>query len=286
MALNLVQGKQVVTASLQAAITPNQVVGGASSNTPFAIGTSLEYVLKTMLVNYIAPTLTSLVVRNGSTAISTAIREVGASFTVNTASFSATADSPNGIYPLSASFTASGADIGPVTYYFGNTGLGTTNTLPIGSSNTYTRITSGSITFTVNGRRADTLAAITPATTAMAFQWKVYLGASSTNITDDASAQTVVNTAATSSLSATKAWTATCTAANDTLGNYTYIIYPQVFGDTLLNVIQDGAQTVFTSFVKLGVYNVTNTYSVTIPYVVYKSDTPKAYASGVKLTIT
>jgi hypothetical protein len=106
---------------LQTGITSNATVGGAVQPTTFNAGTSLETIIRTMLVTYLPPTLTSLVVRNGGTAISTATREVGASFTVNTASFSATIDSPNGIYPLSASFTASGATVGTVQYYFETT---------------------------------------------------------------------------------------------------------------------------------------------------------------------
>jgi len=270
---------------LQTGITSNATVGGAVQPTTFNAGTSLETIIRTMLVTYLPPTLSSLVVRNNGTAISTATREVGASFTVNTASFSATADNPNEIYPLSASFTASGATIGIVQYYFGDNVLGSTNTLSVGSSNTYTRSTSGSIVFTVNGRRADTLAAITGLTATMAFQWRNYLEASSTIITNDITAQTVVDTATTSSLSATKAWTATCTAANDTLGNYTYIIYPAHFGD-LTGIIQNGATPVLGAFTKLGDYNVINANSITLSHRVYKSNSDKAFASGTTLAIS
>ena len=270
---------------LQTGITANAAVGGATLPRTFNAGTSLETIIRTMLVTYIPPTLTSLVVRSGSIAISTATREVGASFTVNTASFSATADNPNGVYPLSASFTSSGATVGTVQYYFGDNVLGSTNNLSVGSSNTYTRTTSGSITFTVNGKRADTLAAITPATTTIAFQWRNYLGASSTIVTNDATAQTVVDVAASSSLSATKAWTATCTVANDTLGNYTYIIYPAHFGD-LTGIIQNGATPVLGAFTKLGDYNVINANSITLSHRVYKSNSDKAFASGTTLAIS
>ena len=270
---------------LQTGITSNATVGGAIQPITFNAGTSLETIIRTMLVTYIPPTLTSLVVRSGSTSISTATREVGASFTVNTASFSATADNPNGVYPLSASFTSSGATVGPVQYYFGDNVLGSTNTLSVGSSNPYTRSTSGSIVFTVNGKRADTLAAITATTATMAFQWRNYLGASSTIVTNDATAQIVVDAAATSSLSATKAWTATCTAANDTLGNYTYIIYPAHFGD-LTGIIQDGATPVLGAFTKLGDYNITNINAIALFHRVYKSNSDKAFASGTTLAIS
>jgi hypothetical protein len=271
--------------TLQTQIVSNVTVGGAIAPTTFPVGTSLEHILTTMLVTYIPPTLSSLGMRTGLSSISTATREVGASFTANTASFVATADSPTGIYPLSASFTSSGADIGTVQYYFGNNVLGSINTLAIGSSNTYTRTTAGNITFTVNGRRSDTLAAITPTTTTMAFQWRNYLGASSTNIIDNSTAQTVVNAAVNSSLASSKSWTATCTAANDTLGNFTYIIYPASYGD-LTNVIQNGATPVLGAFTKIGDFTVSNAFSISLSYRVYKSNSDKAFANGTTLTIS
>lgn len=272
-------------ATLQAGITSNVTVGGATAPITFISGTSLETIIRTMLVTYIPPTLSSLVMRNSSSLISTSTREVGASFTANTASFTAAADNPTSIYPLSASFTASGADIGTVQYYFGNNVLGSSNVLPIGSSNTYTRTTAGSVTFTVNGKRSDTLAAITPATTTMAFQWRNYLGASSTGIMNDSTAQTVVNTAVASTLASSKSWTATCTAANDTLGNFTYIIYPASYGD-LASIIQNGATPVLGAFTKIGDFTVTNTFSISLSYRVYKSNSDKAFASGTTLTIS
>ena len=271
--------------TLQAGILSNVTVGGAVSPTTFTAGTSLESVIRTMLITYIPPTLSSLVMRSNGSTISTTTREVGASFIANTASFSATADNPNGVYPLSASFTSSGADVGTIQYYFGDNVLGSTNILSIGSSNTYTRTAAGNIVFTVNGKRSDTLTAITPTTTTMVFQWRNYLGASSTIITDNATAQTVVDTQVNSTLASSKSWTATCTAANDTLGNYTYIVYPALYGD-LANIIQNGATPVLGAFTKLGDFTVTNTNSISLSYRVYKSNSDKAFASGTTLAIT
>ena len=314
MALKLIQGKQInvnltgsftgsfsgsfdgtssyavssstsANTTLQTGILSNVTVGGAVAPITFNAGTSLETVIRTMLITYIPPTLSSLVMRNNGSSIPTTTREVGASFIANTASFSSVADNPTGIFPLSASFTSSGADIGTVQYYFGNNVLGSTNVLPIGSSNVYTRTTAGNIVFTVNGKRSDTLAAITPTTTTMVFQWKNYLGASSTVISDNATAQTVVDTAVASTLASSKAWTATCTAANDTLGNFTYIIYPASYGD-LAGIIQNGATPVLGAFTKLGDYTVNNTNSIPLSYRVYKSNSDKAFASGTTLAIT
>lgn len=271
---------------LNTTLLTNQNVGGVTSGTTFQSGSSLETILRTILITYIPPTLSSLAVRNGGSTISTAARDVGNSFTINSASFSATADNPTSIFPLSASFTGSNADIGTITHFFGNNVLSTSNVLSIGNSYTINRATTaGSVTFTVNGRRSDTNALITGTSISIAFQWRNYLAASSTVVVDNSTAQTVVNATVQSALDSDRSWTATCTAANDTLGNFTYIIYPASYGD-LTGIIQNGATPVLGAFTKLGDYTVTNAYGASILVRVYKSNADKAFASGTTLAIS
>lgn len=272
--------------TLNNTLLTNQTVGGVSSGTTFQSGISLETILRSILVTYIPPTLSSLVVRSGGSSISTAARDVGNSFTINSASFSATADNPTGIFPLSASFTGSGADIGTITYYFGNNILASSNVLSIGNTYTINRATTaGTVTFTVNGRRSDTNAAISGTSTSISFSWRNYLAASSTVPVDNSTAQTVVNTAVQSALDTDRAWTATCTAANDTLGNFTYIIYPSSYGN-LSNIIQNGALSVLTAFTNLGDFTITNIYGASILVKIYKSNSDKAFANGTTLAIS
>ena len=271
---------------IQSLILTNQTVGGLSSGTTLSVGTPVESILRSILVTYIPPTLSSLVMKSGGSSISTSTIDVGNSFTANTASFSATADNPNGIYPISSSFTSSGADIGTVSYYFGNNVLGSTNNLSIGSTYIFNRASSaGSITFTINGKRSDTNANISATTTTIAFQFRNYMAASSTIVTDNTSAQTVVNAAVTSTLASSKSWTATCTSANDTLGNYTYLIYPSSYGD-LSNIIQNGALSVLSAFTKIGTFTITNAYSSSISVLIYKSNSDKAFANATTLAIS
>jgi hypothetical protein len=271
---------------LQNTILTNQTVGALIAGTTLNTGTGLESILRTILVTYIPPTLSSLVMRIGGSSISTTARDVGNSFTVDTASFSATADNPTGIFPISSSFTASGADIGTQTFYFGNNVLTTTNTLGIG--NTYTinkSTTNGTVTFTINGRRSDSGAAITGITTSVPFQWRNYLAASSIIPIDNSTAQTVVNASVTSTLDTDRVWTATCTLANDTVGNFTYIIYPASYGD-LSNIIQNGALSVLSAFTKLGDFTITNAFAGSILVRIYKSNSDKAFASGTTLAVS
>jgi hypothetical protein len=271
---------------LQNSMLTNQTVGGLAAGTNFTSGSSLETILRTILITYIPPTLSSLTVRNGGSTISTAARDVGNSFTINSASFNATADNPTSIFPLSASFTGSNADVGTITHFFGNNVLSTSNALSIGGLYTINRSTSaGSVTFTVNGRRSDTNALISGTSTSIAFQFRNYLSAASTVVSDNATAQTVVNASVQSVLDSDRVWTATCTAANDTLGNFTYIIYPASYGD-LTSVIQNGATPVLGAFTKIGDYTITNAFGSSISVRVYKSNADKAFASGTTLAIS
>ena len=271
---------------LQSNILTNQTVGGISSGTTIASGSSVESILRQILITYIPPTLSGLIIKSGSVNISTAARDVGNSFIINSASFNATVDNPNGIYPLSSSFTGSNADIGTFTYYFGNNVLNSSNNLSIGSNFIINKTTAGAVTFTVNGRRFDNNSLITGATTSINFQLRNYLVASSTNIINNSTAQSVIdNNIITSTLASSKTWTATCNSNNDILGNYTYLIYPASYGD-LSNVIQNGALSVLSAFTKLGDYTITNSYGVSILVRIYKTNSDKAFASGTTLAIS
>jgi len=274
--------------TINTTITSNQTVGGISSGTTISPGSTIEQILKQILIAYIPPTLSGLVMKFESSNMSTSTRDVNNSLQVNTASFTAGLDSPNGVGPISCSWTASGADIGLTTYYFGNSALPSgTNTLSIGGVYTINKASStGTVTFTVNGRRSDTGGAITGASTSVSFRFRNYLCASSTDITSNATAQSVVTSDVVSSnLDTDRAWSTTCTSANDTSGSYTYIIYPASYGD-LSTIIQNGALPVLTAFTKLGDYTVNNAYGASISVRVYKSNSDQAFASGTTLDIS
>jgi hypothetical protein len=275
-----------IGANISNTILTNITVGGVPSGTNFPSGTSIEQILTQLLVTYIAPSLSSLGLRSGGSGVSTAARDVGASFTIDAATFNASVDNPAGLYAVSSSFTASGADAGTITHYFGDNVLAGSNNLSIGGTYTITRNTAGSVTFTVNARRPDTFAAISNTTTSVTFQFRNYLAASTVVIANNSDAQSVIdNDVVAQQLDSDKAWSTTCTAANDTLGKFTYIIYPASYG-SLSTVIQNGALPVLTAFTDLGNFTVTNINSVSTTVRVYKSNADKAFASGVTLAIS
>jgi len=271
--------------ALTSPILTNITVGNLSAGTNLSIGTTFEDIFNQMFVTYIPPTLSSLVMRNGGSTISTADRDVNSPFTINSASFSATADNPTGIFPLSSSWSVSGQDSSISSFYFGNNVLSTSNQFGVGGNYTINRATtSGGVTFTVTGKRSDNLTNISTSTS-VSFLWRNYLAASSTIPTNITTAQTVVNAAVQSILDTDKAWTATCTSANNTVGNFTYIIYPSSYG-VLSGIIQNGALPVLTAFTDLGTFTITNSFGASIVVRIYKSNSDAAFANGTTLVIT
>jgi len=267
-------------------INTNIVVGGVSTNTNFPAGTSIESIITQMLVTYIPPSLSGLGLKIGGSTVSIAARDVGASFTINTASFTAGLDSPAGLYAVSSSFTASGADGGTINYYFGDNVLVGTNNLGIGGTYTITRNTAGSVTFTVNARRPDTFAAISNTNTSATFQFRNYLAASTIEIANNSDAQSVIdNGVVTSQLDSDRAWTAVCGAANNDNTKHTYIIYPASYGN-LTFITQNGAQPVLDAFLDLGSFTIQNANGASVLVKIYKSTQEGAYANGVVLTIS
>lgn len=265
-------------------LTANVTVGGVSSGTSFNSGSQLEQVLRSILITFIPATISSLTVRNGVSTVSLSNRDVNDSFTINTASFTATADNPNNRLPQSASFTSSNAD-SDFQHYLSDT-LTTSNAFGLGSSRTINKAsTNGTITFTVRALRPDN-GSIISTTTNVSFLFRNYLAASSTIVSNNITAQTVINAYVDSTLATSKSWTATCAAANNNASNYTYIIYPASYGD-LSNVIQNGALSVLTAFTSLGNYTInTPTHNVSVSMRFYRSNSPGAFAEFTLLTIS
>ena len=227
---------------LQTGITSNATVGGAVQPKTFNAGTSLETIIRTMLVTYIAPTIGNFTLLNGGTSVlsSNAVVEVSSSYTFNTASFTAVADDPNGRFAYSASFTASGASTGNFNYFFGNSVLASSNNLGLGGSQIVNNSTNGTVTFTLRGVNPETNAAISQTRTAT-YIYPYYYGTSAVDYstTGNVSASLTQLTQA----SGTKTVSITGSSA------YVYFCQPAAYAD--LTSIKDGnGFEVLSSFTK------------------------------------
>ncbi len=276
--------------TLQASLLPNQTVGGIKSPfTTYAAGTTLESILRAMLVSYVKPAFTSFSVKNGATAITNTAREVGSTFIVNTASFAASADNPDGNYPYNVSITSSGATVDFDQLLVAGEASAGTNTVALSSDRTMTTAGATSISFILNGTTS-TGTAISQTSITVPFRFKNYLAASATVLTNastDAEVQTVaVSEATDSELLTGTSWTATCTSANADVTKYTYIIYPSTY-DQITSIKQNGSQDVTSAFTRLTTtFSITNASGGTVTVQVYKSNQPGAFANGTNLEIT
>jgi len=227
---------------LQTGITSNATVGGATAPRTFTAGTSLETIIRTMLVTYIAPTIGNFTLLNGGTSVlsSNAVVEVSSSYTFNTASFTAVADDPNGRYAYSASFTASGASTGNFNYFFGNNVLGSSNNLGLGDSQIVNNSTNGTVTFTLRGINPETNAIISQSRTAT-YVYPYYYGMSAV----DYSTTGNVSASLTQLTQAQGTKTVSITGSNA----YVYFCQPAAYAD--LTSIKDGnGFEVLSSFTK------------------------------------
>jgi hypothetical protein len=226
---------------LQNSILTNQTVGGITSGTTITLGTSVEAVLRQMLITYIAPTLTTPSLRNGGTTVlsSNTVREIGNSLIFNTASFTATADNPNGRFAYSSSFTASGADIGDFDYFFGNNILSTSNTLTVGGSKTIngTSIASGYsrvVSFSIRGINPETGAIIAPSARTLTYIYPIYYGMTATDYSTTGNINSSVGSGITKLLQERGTKTLPIVGTNQ----YVYFAYPAIYGN--LTSIKDG----------------------------------------------
>lgn len=227
---------------LQTGITSNATVGGAIQPLTFNAGTSLESIIRTMLVTYIAPTLGNFTLFNGGSSVlsSNAVVEVSSSYTFNTASFTAVADDPNGRYAYSASFTASGASTGNFNYFFGNNVLGSSNNLGLGGSQIVNNSTNSTVTFTLRGVNPETNAIISQTRTAT-YVYPYYYGMSAIDYS------TTGNVSA--SLTQLTQAQGTKTVSINGSNAYVYFCFPAAYAD--LTSIKDGnGFEVLSSFTK------------------------------------
>jgi len=226
---------------LQNTILTNQTVGGIASGTTITLGTSVEAVLRQIFITYLAPTLATPSLRNGGTTVlsSNTVREIGNSLVFNTASFSATADSPNGRFAFSSSFTASGADTGDFNHFFGNNVLSASNNLGVGGSKTIngTSIPSGFsrvVSFSIRGINPETGAIIAPSARTLTYIYPIYYGMTATNYATSGNINSSVGSGITKLLETR----GTKTVPINGVDKYVYFAYPAIYGN--LTSIKDG----------------------------------------------
>tara|TARA_B100001094_G_scaffold316836_1_gene358536 strand:- start:2011 stop:3381 length:1371 start_codon:yes stop_codon:yes gene_type:complete len=283
---NAVGGGGGSGATLSSELTSNLTVGGISPGETFLQGSTIEALLRDMLITYQEPSISSLSIKaqNGS-VISTGVRDVGESFLCSIATFNAGVDSPNGDFPQSSSLSCTGADIGSFTFD-GPDDVQAANSINFGSKTISRATANGSVSFTVTTDSRNS--GDTQSTgRSFSFQWRNYLAASSTVISSDVDLQNVLdNDVVQGPFDTNRAWTATCNADNNDVNNFTYIIYPASYGN-LTKIDQGGILPVLGAFnnAPIGDFTANNNQGSSQNWRVYKTNAPGAFSAGVTLVI-
>jgi len=281
-------------ATLSQELQPNLTVGGVDSNDTFAQGSTIEALLRTMLITYQEPSIGSLLIRkvNGN-IISSGIRDMGDEFTCSIATFNAAVDSPNGDFPQSASLSCTGADIGTFTFD-GPDDVQAANSINFGTKiiSVTSTGTNKSVTFTVttdSRNSGDTQST----SKSFAFRWKNYLAASSTLISSDADLQNVLdNGIVANQFDTNRIWDPVTNSENNDATKRTYIIYPSSYGK-LDEIRQDNTTPILGAFTQLSAslggqpetfYTANNGFT-NQSWRVYQSNQPQAFSPGVTLNI-
>jgi hypothetical protein len=220
------------TSVLTQDLTTNQTVGGISSGNSFASGSTIEALLRTMLISAIDSSISSLSLKNNASTVwnSSTTREVYNDIgPFNTASFSAAAQSPTGLYPISASLTASGGTTGDFDTYFGDDGFGSSNSFGLGGSQTITKTSPGTVTFTVKSKDPVSFSSKTTSRTAT-YVYPIYYGSSTTDYSTSGDVDGVLSKSIVSK--------STRTVNYDFSNKFAYFCYPASYGD--LSSVKDG----------------------------------------------
>lgn len=236
------------SADLLQQLVSNQTVGAISPGSTFTAGSSIENLLRTMLITDIPAAISGLNVKNGSSTITLGTLEVNTALTFDTVSFAATADSPDGNFPVTSSFAASGATTGNFTFSLGNGPVVASNNLDLGGTRTLETPTfsgnSKTTTLTLSSQNPKDGAALTTSRTAT-FVYPLYYGNSTTDFS------TTGNVEGTLIKSVQTKPSQKSVVLNFT-GEFIYFCYPAVYGDLTSILDGNGFETIgaFTKYTR------------------------------------
>ena len=231
-------------------LVSNQTVGAITPGSTFNAGSSIENLLRTMLITDIPAAISGLNVKNGSSIITLGVLEVNTALTFDTVSFAATADSPDGNFPVTSSFAASGATTGDFTFSLGNGPVAASNDLDLGGTRTLetpslgVNSRSSVTTLTLSSQNPKNGAALTAQRTAT-FVYPLYYGNSSVDFSTTGNVEGTL----------TKSVQTEPSQKNVDLnftGEFIYFCYPESYGDLTSILDGNGFETIgaFTKYTR------------------------------------
>ena len=276
------------SADLVQQLTSNLNVGGIGSGDIFNAGSSIEALLRTLLITYQEPTISSLTVKIASTSISSADRDVGDSFTCNNSTFNAGVDSPNGDFPENSTLQITGADGGTINEAGAANPLSATNAFSYSSTLTINRSSAnGNIIFKLT-TESQTTSDTQTTQKSFPFKWRNYLLATSVILDNAVKLQTALDDPTVrirEPFDTNKSWNTTTTTESQNVSNFTYIVYPSSYG-ALNSILLNGATPIIGAFTELTSQSANNNQSVSQTWRIYKSNAPGAFQNNSTLAIT
>jgi len=282
-----------VDAVLASSITiSNTDAAFSHMDTPIASGTSLEAVLRDMLEKYNITTITLSAVKaayqntDGSypaTANKSSFETLEVGRGVKSDGFSFSIADTSQTADTSVLFKINGTTVASSISETGSPATYTADTQDVSSPTTrYYRVEA-----TDNGSGTNNTISAQKGVT---WRYLARLSTATTNsIADDTAAQTLYDSGLTdmaTNLNSGSTWSDVLTTADsNSQSNYTYIVFPAVWGD-LQSVIQDGSLPVLGAFTDLGDFTINNQYGVSISYSFYVSNQTAAFADDTELDIT
>lgn len=221
------------TTNLLQELTTNQSVGGIGSGEVFSAGSSMEEILRQLLISFIESSLGTPSFKNNGGTIGNGIREVNSSFDVDQVTFTATANDPDNNFPHNLTVTSSGADTGNFENDLTSETLGSSNTFDLDQDPYTINVTSISspnysknVTLRIRAFDQDNNAALTTLRNYV-YIYPYYYGVSSTDLS------TATGTSVEDESGINKVLTARGNKTHSIAASaeYIYFAYPTLYGD-------------------------------------------------------
>jgi len=175
-------------ATLSQELKPNVTVGGVDSSDTFAQGSTIEALLRTMLITFQSSTLGNFTLQDQfGNGVPFGVVEANTSYNFEKVTITATANDPNGNFPVTSSFQVSNATSGDFTEFLGNGPLVSSNQITFSSPKTVTADTfSGNkkvVTYKFTAKDPDSLSNLNKSRS-QTYVYPIYYGNTALDLTN------------------------------------------------------------------------------------------------------
>lgn len=266
-------------------VLSNVTAGNIAPGTTLTAGTTFQQFVETLLITYIAPTITGVQAWDNGSQITPYTRDVNNPVTIDEIVWSSTDDNPDNQPP---------EYYGPITITVNGTPYNAgQNPSPFSLPSTQTVNKTNSSTAVITVAGIDKNNNAVSGTKTIYFYFRNQFGGSLYNLTagDNSTAQLISNeirtneVASNNVLTNSKAFNPVGSTYTKNPSNRTYVIYPSSYG-TLTQITKNGSLPTIDAWIDLGTFTINNAYGTSFSVRIYKSDQPGAYEATDTFQIT